>query len=37
MTELAQGTLDEGYLRHWAVELGVSTQLEEVLAEPPPT
>lgn len=32
-----QGTLDEAYLRHWAVKLGVLTRLETVLAEPPPT
>lgn len=31
-----QGTLDEAYLRKWAEELGISAQLERVLAEPPP-
>lgn len=31
-----QGTLDESYLRRWASELGVLTELEKVLAETPP-
>ncbi len=28
-----QGQLDEGYMRRWAVPLGVSEQLEQALAE----
>ena len=31
-----QGQLDEAYLRQWAKELGVLTDLENALAEPPP-
>ena len=31
-----QGRLDEAYLRRWAQELGVLTELENALAEPPP-
>ena len=31
-----QGTLDETYLRPWATELGVLSELEKVLAETPP-
>lgn len=29
-----QGELDEGYLRQWAAELGISDRLEQVLSEP---
>jgi uncharacterized nucleotidyltransferase DUF6036 len=31
-----QGQLDQGYMRHWAQDLGILDQLESVLAEPPP-
>lgn len=30
-----QGQLDEAYMRHWAKELGVLDELDQVLAEPP--
>jgi hypothetical protein len=32
---LAQGDLDEAYMRRWATELGVAEKLEEVLATRP--
>ena len=30
---LAQGQLDETYLRHWATELGVLDQLNHVMSD----
>ena len=30
---LAQGDLDEAYMRQWAKELGVAEKLEEVLSQ----